>query len=157
MKTHLDQTWQSFLSGQWEIQVRVSSRNWSFIKENQNTKSCNKVLVCNKPKTIKNKFSVCNKLHKNTYTISVDPHLLQPLSVVVCFPRFCLFPLLPPPCAYLAVTSFPLPPTLALSCWGQQKNMGNPSYQLCQNNRSVVKKKVNVKKTASMRINLLQR
>lgn len=33
MKTHLDQTWQSFFSRQWVIQVWVSSRNRSFIKE----------------------------------------------------------------------------------------------------------------------------
>lgn len=43
MKTYLDQTWQSFFSRQWKIQVWVSSRNRSFIKEikiqNHGTKS----------------------------------------------------------------------------------------------------------------------
>lgn len=43
MKTHLNQTWQSFFTRQREIQVWVSSRNRSFIKEikiqNHGTKS----------------------------------------------------------------------------------------------------------------------
>lgn len=49
------------------------------------------------------------------------------------------------------------PPTLALSCWGQQRMMGNPSYQLYQNNRWIVKKKIEWKENSTYENKSLQK
>lgn len=117
MKTHLNQTWQSFFTRQREIQVWVSSRNRSFIKEikiqNHGTKSlyitsirqmqyCWASSFATSDHSIKNqniKSNRTNSLYATSfikaltiYLLTLTCHSLCPWSFVflapVCFPCF---------------------------------------------------------------------